>query len=250
MRQKKGFNILLAAAVLSLGLTGCGENQIPDLTEEEMRQVGEFVAITMMKYDINHKSRLMDLVEVEAVPEENVPESEEPSGMGPVEDTPVVDAVGTEDTPEGSYSLEMVMGLPEGVNISFLEHTVCDSYPDDGEIPSGGFSLDASEGKKLLVLHFSLTDTTGQEQSIDLFSSDAVYTVTVNGEYSRRALTTMLLDDLATYKGSLSAGGSAEAVLVIEVEDGMAEAITSLSLKVKNGENAHTIQLLNEMLSK
>ena len=36
MRHGRGLTVLLTAAMLSLGLTGCGENQIPDLTDENM----------------------------------------------------------------------------------------------------------------------------------------------------------------------------------------------------------------------
>ena len=54
----------------------------------------------------------------------------------------------------------------------------------------------------------------------------------------------MLPDDMGTYRENLSAGGSSSVVLVIEIEEQMAENITSVSLKVKNGDKIATIQLL------
>lgn len=247
MNRKRSVSVLLAAVMLALGLTGCTENQIPDLTEEEMQAVGEYVAITMMKYDMNHQSRLMDLQtlsEEKAEESVDIPESGEAAGMGEVEDTPVIDAVGGDTQTANTYSMEEVIGLAEGVTLTFQSHTICDSYPEGNDVLSAGFSLDASAGKKLLVLHFLLTNTTGQEQSIDLFSSDELYTITVNNEYSRRALTTMLLEDLTTYEGTLPAEGSSEVVLVAEVGEEMADNVTSVSLKVRNEEKEYTIQLL------
>ena len=45
--------------VMALGMTACG-NEIPDLTEAESQRVGEYAAVTLLKYDANHRSRLVD----------------------------------------------------------------------------------------------------------------------------------------------------------------------------------------------
>lgn len=241
MRLRRCRAALLAAAMLLFGLTGCAENQIPDLTDEQMQQVGEFVAITMMKYDAGHRSRLMDLPVIEET-EEAAPEPEKPAGMAPVDDTPVVDSAGIEAAEEEpEYSMEEVMGLPEGVSVLFTDTEICDNYPGESDF----FNMSAGEGKKLLVLHFSIANAGQQEQEVDLLSSGTVYRVTVNGEYSRRALTTMLLDDMTSYQGALPAGESTEAVLIIEIE-GSLSAVDSLTLDVKNGDMTRTIELLAE----
>lgn len=245
MKHGKRLTVFLTAVMLSMGLTGCGENQIPDLTDEQIQAVGEYVAITLMKYDLNHQSRLMEL-KTKDIPEivPPIPETEEPSGMGPVDDTPVVNSPGAGMAGSTTGSMRDAMGLAEGVDVAFLEHTVCDSYPNDSDSMSVGFSLDASKGKKLLVLHFSLTNTTEQEQEVDLFSSNVVYSITVNEEYTRRALTSLMPDDMGTYQGTLAAGDSSRVVLIIEIEDEMAESITSVSLRVKNEDKIYGTQLI------
>lgn len=240
MRGKRKAAIVLSALLIVAGLTGCGENQIPELSEDEIRAVGEYVAVTMMRYDINHRSRLMELTD--PVLEESGGESaepEEPSGMSPVDDTPVVDATGTEQIPNAGYTLEEVMGLPEGLEVTFREQEVCDSYPAEGDY----FSLNAAEGKKLLVLHFDLTNTGSGEQNVDMLASGAMLSVTVNENYTRRALTTMLLEDLSSYMGTVSAGETAQTVLVIEISEETAENITSLGLQAKNGERTFARQI-------
>ena len=104
MRGKRRAAFIVTALLMTAGLTGCGENQIPDLSEDEIRAVGKYVAVTMMRYDINHRSRLMELTDpvLEESAGEQVPE--EPSGMPPVDDTPVVDTTGTgeEEVPDAA----------------------------------------------------------------------------------------------------------------------------------------------------
>ncbi|MCI9651960.1 hypothetical protein [uncultured Acetatifactor sp.] len=246
MKHKKSVMTVLILAML--GLSGCAENQIPDVSEEEMRAIGEYVAYTMVKYDVGHGSRLMDLPPVEEMDEQApVPtrSPEETVGMDPVDDTPVVDASGEVVTDEGqsieepSYSAEEVMGLPEGVALSFAGQEICDSYPADSDY----FAVTATEGKKLLVLKFSLTNTLEQETSVDLLSSQTAYRISVDGGRAGRALSTMLPNDMAFYADTLPAGASAEAVLIVMVDADTAESISSVALHLKNESKSHTIQL-------
>ncbi|MCM1058635.1 MAG: DUF5067 domain-containing protein [Firmicutes bacterium] len=243
MRAKK-FKVGLTAVVLCLGLAGCGENAIPELTEQEMQTIGEYTAFTMMKYDASNRSRLVTLPQE---PEPTVPdpvetqppqETEEPSGMGAVDDTPVTDISQQEDP----GSMEDVLGLAEGVSVSYVDAEVCDTYPHDEEI--GGLVMDASEGNKLLVLHFRFTNGTEQEQTVDIASQrELTFRITVNEDYRRNAMTALLLEDMTIFRETIPAGESREAVLIIEVGQGSMEEISSISLNLKNDEKAYTIQL-------
>lgn len=243
----KKFRTGLASVVLCLGicsgLTGCGENVIPELTDDEMQIIGEYTAFTLMKYDASNRSRLVTLlpettpVESEQIEPEIPPETEEPSGMGPTDDTPVTDISQEEDP----GSMEDVLRLSEGLSISYVNAELCDNYPYGEEF---GVVASASEGNKLLVLHFQFSNGTGQEQTIDLNAQkDMVYRITVNGDYRRNAMQTLLLNDMTTFKETISAGESTEAVLIIEVEQGSMEEISSISLNLKNDADAYTIRL-------
>lgn len=232
----------LTAVLLSVGLAGCAENVIPDLTEEEVNAVGEYVAFTMMKYDANHRSRLVDLnkLEPKATPAPDAAPTPGPQGMGPTDNTPTVDS----STPVNSYTMEEVIGLPAGVALNCTGQSVCDSYPEDGEVEI--FSISASsEKRKLLVVEFELTNNSGQEQSIDILSSDVSFQVTVNGNYKRNALTApMLLSDLSTFVGTIPDGGRTEAVILVEVDTEKAANLESVSVRIKNGEKTCTIKAL------
>lgn len=243
MRTKK-FKAGLMAVVICLGLAGCGENVIPELTADEMQLIGEYTAITMMKYDASNRSRLVTLPPerepVTSEPAETEPprETEKPSGMGEVADTPITNI----SEQENPGSMEEVLGLAEGVTVNYVDAEVCDTYPHNEEI--GAFAVTASEGKKLLVLRFRFSNGTEQEQTVDIASKkDMSFRITVNGDYRRNAMSVLLLDDMTVFMETLTAGESKEAVLVIEVDQGSIEEISSISLNLKNDAKAYTIQL-------
>ena len=239
MKNKK-WKVIPVLAVMIMCLTGCAENQIPTMTDEQIYEVSEYVAITLMKYDANNRSRLVELDEDDFVEKEPVvtPEPED-TGMKPVDDTPVVDTITGE---EEKTDVESVLALADNLELNYLGYELCDSYPKSSE--NTYFSLTAADGKQLLILKFQLRNLSEQEVAVDLLSSDESFTLTVNEEYSRRALTTMLDNDLSTYMGTLGGNESKEVVLIIEVDNALASNINSLSIKVQSGEKKHTIRIL------
>jgi len=238
--KKIKWTVLPMLAAVVMCLTGCAENQIPVMTDEQIYEVSEYVAITLMKYDAGNRSRLVELDEDDFIEKEPVATAEpEDIGMKPVEDTPVIDAT----TGESEKSdVESVLALADNLELNYLGYELLDSYPKDGE--NSYFSIFAADGKQLLVLKFHLSNTADQDAEVNLLSSDESFTLTVNDEYSRKALTTMLDNDLSTYMGTLKGNESKEVVLIIEVDNTLAGNITSLSIKVQNGEKKHTIQIL------
>lgn len=239
--MKKRIILTLTAAMLVLELAGCGENQIPEMTDEQTQMIGEYTAITLMRYDASHRSRLVDYTLLMATPDpEQTPEpvpTKEPGGMDPVDDTPVIGASGQAGS-SGSGNIVETLGLPEGISITFLDYALHNNYPEGDAY----FAMTATEGKKLLVLSFSISNSSGQDQAVDLLHAADEFRITVNGDFTRRALLTGLESDLSTFEGTVSAGESTTAVLVIEVDSSVAENITSILVNVKNDSKTCTIQ--------
>lgn len=239
MKNKK-IAMLCMTVMLALGLTGCAENQIPDMTDEQMQEIGEYVGITLIKYDASHRSRLVELSDEDEpfVPEPTA-EPQKPAGMDPVEDTPVIDMT---DKGESDAPVESVLEFAEGMTLTYTGQEVCDYYPKADA--DSYLSINAAEGKKLLILNFNLSNHSAQAQDVDLLSSPAKFKIKVNGSNTKWALTTMLDNDLSTYVGTLPANQSVEVVLIIEVPNETATSISTIELKVENESASSTIKVL------
>lgn len=235
---------MLAAGLLIMGLSGCGESQIPEMTDEEVQLLSEYTAITLMKYDANNRSRLVDYSHMLIASQPNTEQEQDsqepqvPNGMDPVDDTPIVGGPAGGSGAQ-SYSMEDVLGLPEGVSIVYTGQTLHDTYPEEGS-----FTITASTGRQLLVIEFAIINATDQEQSIDILSLAPDFRITVNGDYTRKAMFTMLEEDLSVYQDTIPPMESAPAVLVIELDDERAESLSSISLSLKNDSKAYTVQLM------
>lgn len=241
-------NIICGALLctMMLSMTACG-NEIPDLTEEESQRIGEYAAVTLLKYDANNRSRLVepevviaklekDAAKEAARAEREAAKSEE-TASGTTE---VTMPTAQEDI---IASMDDFFALPEGVTLTYEDYLVADSYPEDGSADEY-FALDASQGKKLLVLRFRLTNGTEQEQTIDLLNTNSRYIITVNGSTRANALTTMLPNDMSTYAETLNPGENQELVLLLEVNEDVANEVQNIALQLKNASNEYTIQLL------
>lgn len=251
MKKNKGLFAACLAGVM-LTLCACGENVIPALTEEQIEEIGEYTAFTLMEYDASHRSRLVDISKLTATPspiEEEPGESkEEESGMRPTEETPVEDLTeggsieATEEREEDTYTAADILGLPESVTFSFVSYEIADRYPlDEGTsfvvLPTSG------SGNSLLALHFQLTNVGEEDADLNFYGNGSVFQLTVNEEYTRRAMQTMLLDDLSSYSGTVGAGESKDLVLLLELNEERTANLTSCSLHLKNESKSCTIQL-------
>ena len=250
MKRKR---FLLAAILLSvsLGLSGCG-GDFPELTDEEMDEVGGYAARLLLKYDANHRSRLVSMEEVEAREERDrkrheaalarAEEEKKQQGMDPVDPTKSIDhaqnVVGGDSSVVSFNSMQEYFGLPAGVQVVYSNCEITDT------IDSDFFSVEAAEGKSLVVAHFRIENQSGEDQLIDILSQETSFKGNFNGSYNRTALTTMMPEDLTTYRGHILSGLGVNTVLVFEVDKSVAEDIQSLTLNLKNESKIYTIQLL------
>ena len=70
------------------------------------------------------------------------------------------------------------------------------------------------------------------------------FRITVNGDYTRRALVTMLENDMTSFVGTIPNAAAASVVLAIEVDDAEAGNISAMTLDIKNDAKTCTIPLL------
>ncbi len=246
--------VILVLSVAML-LSGCGA-QMPDLTTEQSRQVAEYAAGLLMKYDTKHASRLLsdaelekELARLEALAQrkaelkamdqasEEEKQKEKEQKEQELSETPVVEQ--GEAGTAGQY-IEEFYGI-DGITIRYQGYEVTDAYPEAGE--ELYFRMQASDGKKLVVVKFVAKNESTEEKTLDMISLMPRFKIGMNGETARYALSTLLLDDLANYRGTLAAGDEITLVLVAEVSEEQAGNINSISLIMQNDSNSATILL-------
>lgn len=236
--------ISLAVATAMISLVGCG-NQIPDMTQEQQALVVEYAAGEILKYDKNYSSKLNAevLSEPEAsdaqegTPEQTPVPEQDPSPEPGAEQEPIAAA---QEVPviEKQAAIEELLGVPD-VTFTYAGYELCDTYPTD-QSEEAYFYMSATEGKKLLVLKFQTKNNSGAELTLNMEQTKSHFKIDVNGT-RENALTTMLLNDMTYYEGTLGAGEETELVLVCEVPYDL--QVETLGLEVKNVENAATISL-------
>lgn len=237
--MKKVISYLLLC-ICCFGLCGCTE--YPNMSEADLDLVAEYAAGLLLQNSATAENRLMDVEEallaLEAEKEEEIPEEpaeepvEEPEETTQPE-TPVIDKTEQiEETPIAPINDAMGVDL---LTVQFNGYEIKDSYPDG----SGAFfALDAGEGNKLLVVKLTLTNNTDSSVDINMLDNNVSYKVSLDGSGYKFALSTMLLDDLSTYVGTLGAGNTVELVLISEWKEEELANVSNPSLYIKNGERS------------
>lgn len=238
----KKMSVLLCSVAAALLATGCGA--MPDLTQNETELISEYAVGVLLKYDTGHGRRLVDTTGYELVMEEPEPVEEpveEQPEPEPEETTEVVDVSQDENEEEepGISSVEAYYGIPN-VMISYTGYEMADSYP-----PMEGdtifFSMDATPGTQLLVLKFNAQNLSGEDTPLNMMGYGATFRISVNGESSKGALATMLVNDMQTYNSMIPAGTSVDLVTIVEVPQGT--NVGSIDMILRGGEKDGTLRL-------
>lgn len=231
-------NVLLCSVAAALLMTGCGE--MPDLTESETDLISEYAVGVLVKNGTLQGSRLVDLTELAEEEKEEPEETEEPVEEETEEENEepaeVVDvSQDEEETQSMVASVEEYYGIPN-IMITYTGCEIADSYPPAAEGAVPVFSMDASPGRQLLVLKFNAQNISGEDQQMNMLGYGATFRVSVNGESSRGALATMLVNDMQTYDDVIPANSTVEMVSIVEVPQGTTPGSIDFILR-GNGED-------------
>ena len=241
-RRKTACVAALCATVL---MTGCG-SAIPDMTEEETQIVAEYAANLLLKYDKNYEVKVVDTTAYHKEEERKAEEARkaaEKAAKEAEEAKKAEEAAKAESTGNGNKEAadqKQVSSIEEfyqlqGVQIQYSGCGVYDSYPEQTGEEDLFFALGATDGRKLLVMFFDVTNVSGQEMEFNMVDMSPKFKVSINGETAQSTLFTFLPDDLASYKGTLAADETVKTVIVTEVPTEESGSIDSLALTLKNG---------------
>lgn len=248
----KKMSMIAGVFFLACALVGCG-GQMPELTEEQNEIITEYAVDLLLKYDKNYSNRLIDLdayreeqaslqarMEAQAAEDAAKAEAEaqatkeaEESGEGVVDNTVVEPSI---SSIEEFYGIDGVVFRYAGYDLTYI-------YPEaatDGA--SAFFSMDATPGTELLILKFLATNISGGQKDLNMLDYGMRTRINVGAGVSENALSTMLLNDLQTYSGTLGADESTELVAVIEVPEGTPIDNVTMTLRSDTGSATIAIQ--------
>ena len=228
MNKATGF--MAGMLTVSLFLSGCG-NRIPDMTEEEQSLVVSYAAEVVERHDSNHPAKLESEAVVEQKKEEKAQKEAEKERLRQEEEAKAEEEKNNHSTSQMSEQ-EVALTLDDAIGIDGFAFSY-DTY----------FEMDATDGEKLLVLKFLAQNLTAEEKELPMITSGIRFKITTDGK-TQNALTTMLLNDLSNFDGTIQGNGTQELVLVCEVPaSDVSTDIGSIALIVKNGDKNTTISL-------
>ncbi len=233
MKKKWIFCISLCLFLFAFG--GCGA-QIPDMTDEEREAISEYAANLLLKYDTSRPSRLVEIVEeeVQTTPEPTktpeltqTPAPEETAKPEEIAGPEATEEPQETEAPERYDLVEDTLMLPEGVTLVYSKYEERNSFVDETD---GYQTLEAGEGKVLLIIRFALLNSSNTVQDVDMLQDNIVYKVIVDDEVINGMLT-MVGNDLTTYIGNLQPDESKEVIMFAEVEEALMQSCESIRVE-------------------
>ena len=239
MGRKKGLVSILLCGVM-LSTAGCGTKPY-DLSSEEQEKDAAYAAPVVTRYNDRQDEGLIKIQQEDLSKEDTTESKEQQTDTKDKQETSADPAKNTtadaEKPKTETVSLRQALKLEDGLDASFENYDVTDSY-----VESDYFAMNATAGKTFLAVHINLK-ATGGDIECDMLKKNLKYRVVINGDKTVAAQTSILLNDLGTYQGTIAGGSTQECVLLFETEKQNVENITSLQLKVSDGSTSTVSEL-------
>lgn len=233
--------VFLAAALM---FAGCGE-ALYELTPEEQAAVVSYASHVVAKYNSYQKDG-------EVFVQQEVLDGEEETEEGADTQAPETDTQESDTQQEtkldaerpqeaqedasDTVALETALNLGE-ISADYTGCSLCTTYEK-----SDVYAVDAEPGQQLLVLNLSLKNQSDQDIALDILKMAPVISAELNESKTVPAQMTILPNDLSTYQGSISAGKSAELVLLFQVPQDIQE-VSAVQLKITIGQSQYKVNL-------
>ncbi len=249
----KGSRMKIAAVLFTAALTlgGCGE-ALYEMTPEEQAAVVSYAAQAVAKFNNFQKDGEVhvnkDVLESGGTQQTNRAPAgqaaEQKEQVSAEAAAPSQETANSQNTaaqnPSSDAQTSATIGQALDLGVVRADYTgssLCNTYKK-----SDSYAVDTSAGAQLLVLNVKLTNQSAEDLYIDILSMTPTFQVTVNGEHTAPAQTTILPDDLSTYQGNLAAGASGNTVLLFEIPQEI-QTVSDLQLRVTMNGSQNTIKL-------
>lgn len=253
MNKRTGTAAIILISICMMA--GCGA-KIPEMTDEQTALVTEYAANLLIKYNAVPGRSLLNDEQMKAAEEKAAEEAEKQKkreeaaqaylAAKEAADQNKESASGTDGTGTTSGSQNTIPDLAafyglEGFTVAYDGYELCSSYPDESR-DDYFLAMDATDGKQLCIIKFQITNVSDAQADLDMFQNQAVFYLTIDGGNRIQMQSTLLLDDLASYKGMIEAGASEKMVLVFEIPDSVSQ-FGSLELMARFGDKKGTMIL-------
>lgn len=233
---------LLGAVFLAgaLVLTGCGEEPY-ELQDNEREIIVNYAAHMIAKYNVRQPEGYRYVYqqpddESDSEEEESLEtqgkETEEEQQPDRAQEDIASDSAETEGGGEEqpSVTLSEALGL-KNIQAVYTGAELTNRY--DSVIPASG--------KKLMILHVTLQNRTKKARQCDILSLLPVFRAKVNGTQEVTSELTILPENLSTWEEKIPAGGSADTIILFQVDADEISSIDQLELKVTAGEKTSRV---------
>lgn len=225
--KNKRWVICVLLIAFSIVLSGC-DAKMAGLTKEEAELISLYSAKAVSKYNLNQDKGVCVVPEGEE--EASGEEDAKPKDQEPAEesgDNAEAPKESGENTSSAKVSLSEALGV-DGITFTYQGFEVRDVYQS-----ADYFILNPNAGRSYLILKMQAQNRQAADAAVDLLSKNATYRVSVNDSVHVMADVTILLNDLATYQGTIPAGGTQDLILLFQVETEQLANVTSVGLQVK-----------------
>ncbi len=222
--RKKRMKVTAALLLAAITMTGCG-TKLYEMTDEEQQLVAEYSAYALSKYNVYQKDGMTSAKE-----EENTSETEESETETESEsDTQTGGTSGT-TKPASDAQTAAAVSLADAIgykalNVTYTGVTKTDTYKEGSY-----YSMEAGKGRNYAVMKFTISNPTGADVDVDLFTNARTYTARFSDGKDYPAEGSFLTYSLTTYQGTLKPQESVDVVLLFKIPEDTACDDVSMSV--------------------
>ena len=238
--MRKRLSVILIL-VLRMMMCACGSSgSTTGLSTEDEQKVVNYSSGVIAKHSSTRSERIADESEVKAAYQKELDleakkanfQAQQAAAEAASQNADKSSASG--DSTEPAMTMAEALGLSSDFSVSFKGYDICDDYPAD-DSGDNSFKMTAAADDKLVVMHFEITNVSGADAECDILDGSPIFRTVINDKkYS--VLTTLLLNDLATYKDTVSVSAPVDLVLISEINADAASDVSSLSLIIKSAD--------------
>ncbi len=238
--------MILAVSVM----TGCGAPSV-NISDEDVKRVADYSSDVIDKHNENSESRLLNVNTVKWKYQEQLDLEIKKKNFKAIEQASLAAEENGSEGEEGDGSGEYVepsISLAEAIGVDFdiyyTSYEVTPSYPSSNTVSDDVYmGMTAAQGDTLVVVHFNISNTAGNDRECDILSLKPTFRIKINGE-NHTVQQTILSDDLSKFQGTIPAYSSVDAVLISEVSEDSISNIESLSVVVRSAEGRPEYKLI------